>query len=1188
MTEHRDDMRWQESERATARQGAGGPASDQRPELRETLPSAENGPITPPAPIHGRSPSSTTFSPGDLVANRYTIIRLIGLGGMGEVYEAQDKELGVRVALKAVRAEIAERPGAIDRFKREVDLARRVTHPNVCRIFDIGHHADPRGKTGITFMTMGLLAGETLENRIRRAGRMTTAEALPLIRQMCAALEAAHEAGITHRDFKPGNVAIVPIKEGSAEVRVVVTDFGLARSSVMADRTGAAITGTGEIIGTPAYMAPEQVEGGAITESVDIYALGIVIYEMLTGALPFEGDTALSLAVKRLKEPPRSPRAHVPDLDRRWEEIILRCLERAPSDRFAGAMDVAQALAGEQLASSPRQKRRLRDLTLAGVAIAALIVIIIILIPPHERLPAPAAPQSQTIVKPRPAVAILGFKNLTGNQNAAWLSTALSDMLGTELAASEKLRTIPGENVARMKVDLSIREIDSFARETIARIRSNLAADFVISGSYAALGEKSGGLLRLDIILQDASSGDTVAAIPLTGNEAGLFDLVSQVGTQLRSKLGAGQLTAAQVDSLHATLPASSEVTRLYAEGVSKLRSFDALSARAPLERAVKADPNYCLAHSALAQAWTRLGYDEKAKQESKLAMDLSAALPREERLLVEGQYRTANREWEKGVEIYRTLWTFFPDNLEYGLLLAGAQTSAGKGKDALQTVTSLHTLPPPASDDPRIDLQEARTAREISDFRRQRDASARAVANGSRQGATLLVASARLEEGWALKALGDVPKAMEAFRAAREAFSAAGDRGGVARATSHMGATLLERGDLAGAASAYGEALAVYREIGDRSGEGNVLRNLASIASGRGDIPAAERLLGESLTVARETANKSQVATVLNDLANIDLDYHGDIGRAKKRYQEALAAYREIGDRSSESMAMHNLAVASQQEGDLLTAKKLYEEAMAIATDNGEKGFAGAMMHNLAGMLYLQGDLVGARKRFEESITLMRDFGFARYVPNALHDLGRVLLEQGDLVNARKRYEEALKIRMENGQNLKIAETRAAISRLLLEEGRPLDAEALARETIAAMCKENLSEWEAPADTALAEALLAQGKLAAADAAVRSARTAEHSDEVISDVDTTTVEARLRATEGKTKEALEDLDRALAKADKVGTVPSQLWCRLALGEIQITHGDRAAGRKLLQALEKDAKAKGFLLIAGKANAALK
>jgi tRNA A-37 threonylcarbamoyl transferase component Bud32 len=334
-----------------------------------------------------------SFTPGTRVAGRYLVVRFVAGGGMGEVYEAEDLLLQERVALKAVRRDVAHDPTTAERFRREIQLARRVTHPNVCRIFEVGFHE------GVAFLSMEYLAGETLSERLDRKGRVTPAEAAPLLRQLAAGLGAAHDAGIVHRDFKSHNVILVPTPRGE---RAVITDFGLARAVAGEERVAHAVTRAGDLVGTPAYMAPEQVDGGAITPATDIYALGVVLYELLTGKLPFGGDTPLATAQMRVHEPPPSPRQHVADLDPRWEAAILRCLARAPDQRFATAAEVVDAVTDRPLAApGPRSRRVLVAAIAAAVVAAALAVATVRALhraPP--RAPAPAVvPRLPTEIK---------------------------------------------------------------------------------------------------------------------------------------------------------------------------------------------------------------------------------------------------------------------------------------------------------------------------------------------------------------------------------------------------------------------------------------------------------------------------------------------------------------------------------------------------------------------------------------------------------------------------------------------------------------------------------------------------------------------------------------------------------------------------------------------------------------------
>ncbi|MGA2980966.1 MAG: serine/threonine-protein kinase [Terriglobales bacterium] len=291
---------------------------------------------------------SEQFRPGELLAGRFKVIRFIAAGGMGAVYEAEDIELKTDRAIKVIRPEILNQSNAVARFRREVRLAQQVTHPNVCRVFDIFRHkSEGNGINDLWLVSMELLQGGTLADRLRGKGRMSLSEALPLINQMASALSAAHRAGIVHRDFKPGNVMLVA-SEDNASVRAVVTDFGLAVRSVSSAETTSLVTGN-ELFGSPAYMAPEQIEGRIATPASDIYALGLVMYEMVAGRRPFEGDTPISMAVKRLSQNARSPRDFRPELSPQWETTILRCLERQPAKRFTSTQEIADALSGQDV-----------------------------------------------------------------------------------------------------------------------------------------------------------------------------------------------------------------------------------------------------------------------------------------------------------------------------------------------------------------------------------------------------------------------------------------------------------------------------------------------------------------------------------------------------------------------------------------------------------------------------------------------------------------------------------------------------------------------------------------------------------------------------------------------------------------------------------------------------------------------
>jgi serine/threonine protein kinase len=292
--------------------------------IRDTLPSGK--------------PHPPLFSDGELVAGRYRVLRFVDRGGMGEIYAAEDQLVGETIAIKTLRPELAADTRALQRFRRELQLARRVAHPNVCRLFDLAQHEIETTTFGMAvrsstwLLTMELLEGRTLQARIAADGALSPGDARPIVTQVVGALAALHGLGIVHRDIKSSNIMLT-------EGRTVVTDFGLARS-----RSQTAITTSPSILGSPHYMAPEQVEGAEATFASDLYSLGVVLYEMVCGVLPFVADTALETAALRLRAATPRPRTRQPELDPRWDEAIVRCLQRKPEDRFASVEELLSVL----------------------------------------------------------------------------------------------------------------------------------------------------------------------------------------------------------------------------------------------------------------------------------------------------------------------------------------------------------------------------------------------------------------------------------------------------------------------------------------------------------------------------------------------------------------------------------------------------------------------------------------------------------------------------------------------------------------------------------------------------------------------------------------------------------------------------------------------------------------------------
>ncbi len=1119
-----------------------------------------------PTPAESHEPS---LIPGTLLANRFKIVRFVACGGMGEVYEAEDLELHECLGIKTLRAEVFQQASSVERFKREVHLARKVTHPNVCRIFDLFRTKLNDGEE-VVFVTMEFLRGETLAQYIKHRGKMSVEESLPLITQMASGLSAAHRAGIVHRDFKPGNVVLVGEPTG---LRVVITDFGLAfRAPNLSGETLSGvswqpITGKGEFCGTPAYMAPEQIEGHPATVASDIYAFGLVIFEMVTGVRPFSGTTPMSMAAKRLVENPPTPRMFDSTLNIIWERTILRCLERDPNKRFATPQGVIDSLAenapqhvpagkDSRSQTSVRHRPQAGDRYVwatAGIAAIAIIAALVAIGFRYYRYKRAQAALRLTGVSGsvtlRPAVAVLGFKNLSRKPDAEWLSTALSETLNTELALGEKLRTIPGENIARTKLALSLPDADSYGQDTLARIRENMNTDIVVLGSYLDAGKESGGQVRIDLRAQDTRTGNTIAVISEIGTEAQVLDLIVRTGAEVREKLGAGGTTTAVNVAARTSTPSSPEVARLYSKGLKRLWLFDSVGAKAVLEKVVAEEPAYPLGHDALAQAWLNLGYEEKAKEEAEKAFHLSGNLSREQRLLIEGHYREINHDWGKAIELYSTLFNFFPDNVDYGVQMAEAEWRSGKGKEAMLTIQTLRNLPTPVRDDPRIDLAESEAAATMGDFKRAQTAAGEAEKKGIALRAPLVVAAAQLGQCWAWERLAEYARAVADCENARQAYARTGDHEKEGRALLNMGAALQDQGDLTAAQNARDQASAVFKEIGNKLGLALVTNNIAVALSSKGDHLASARAYEQALALAREIGNKPMMASIIGNIAG-EFRLLGNLAEANAKYRQAISLSHEVGNKDSEVWALKGLGVTLSSQGDLAGSEKALKEALEICQSIGAKRPCGFALSNMGNLLELEGKLDQAENKYKESLAIWNELG-----------------NQGDA-----------------------AEARTSLAQLLLDEGRPGESEALVRQTIPVFQKAKWKGDEAGAKIVLARALFVRGNTDEAAQVINSVAI-EGIENKETWFDFALASALIRAVSGKPEEqglARKSINAILAEATRRGYKEYEFEARLTLGEIEMKSNHAEAGRRMLAALEKEARSKGFALIAAKAATAAK
>jgi eukaryotic-like serine/threonine-protein kinase len=1112
------------------------------------------------------------------VLGHYRVIEQIGAGGMGLVFRASDQQLERDVAIKVLPPGMLADEAARKRFRREALTLAKLNHPNIGTVYEFG------SQEGLDFLVMEYVGGVGVDARVG-SGPLAQKEVLRLGIQLAEGLASAHEHGVIHRDLKPANMRL------TEDNRLKILDFGLAQFVRQETDLGitASIAEGKNVTGTLPYMPPEQLRGELTDQRSDIWSAGAVLYELATGRRPFPSAQVPRLIDAIMNKAPEMPSALNPRIPPGLELAILKCLDKDPERRYQSArelrvdldrltMPISQvtlspAPAATPISSPPKTNIR--------IAVTFVAVIVLLLVGAVSYLHFRGKPPAETAAIPisrRRTVAVLNFKNSTSRPEAAWLSTALPEMLTTELAAGEKLRTITGEEVAQMKMNLSLPDSDTLIAQTLSQVGKTLGADLVVLGSYVAL---SGGKLRVDLHLQDVAAGETLISVKETGDESNLFDLVSRAGAQLREKCDAGQLNSQDQAEVRAALPSTPEASKLYAEGLAKLRVGDAIAARDLLQRTVVADPNHALAHSALAAAWTLLGYDERARLSAKSAYELSASLSREDRLLTEARYRETSKEWDNAAESYRTLFGFFPDNLEYGLQLARAQTRGGKGKDALATVESLRRLA--AGDDARIDLAASEAWASLGDFKQSEAFAVQAAQKARTQNARLLLARALYRQGFTLENLGDPAGAMTAVEEAGRIYQAVGDRYGFASTLEVTGQVMVDRGDYPGALGKFNDELAIAREVGNRKAESSALNNMALVLSQQGDAEQARKMYEKAGSIFREVSDKNNYAMTVINIAGI-MQSEGDLAGAKKSFDRALTLFREINDQNGIALSLTGVGTVLDWQGDSVAGKKTLEQAVALDLAGGQANPSSDKLIDLGDVLRQLGDLPGARKNYETALTLARATGDKSMAAYALAGLGSLELRAADFKQAHKDYEEALGLRNELGEKDTIPGTRVAIAELAVEEGHPDAAEGPAVEARDAFQKAHKSDDQITATVALVDALLARGKNDDALKEVgKTAPIATKSQNLSVQLAFAAARARTESASQQTAAAKALVKEGLVKATRSGYVGDQLEFRLILEEIELKSGKSAASRARLEQLQKDAKDKGFDLIAHKA-----
>jgi eukaryotic-like serine/threonine-protein kinase len=602
----------------------------------------------------------------------YQVLESLGSGGMGHVYLALDTRLDRRVALKVLPPEMASHPEKIKRFEREARTVASLSHPGIVTLYSPLEEQD-----GLRFLTMELVEGETLSKTIPARG-FPVERFLSLAIAVVDAVAAAHRQGILHRDLKPENVMLTP------DGRLKVLDFGLAKLRYDADegdrttRETQSVTQDGRIVGTVAYMSPEQAQGLPVDNRSDIFALGILLYEMATGERPFRGNTNLSVLSSILKDTPRPASELRDDVPRPLARMIQRALEKRPEDRYQSASDLRRDLedlkrdvdsgelalgttAGRQrLVAPPKQRPRWA----LPVALGASFLVLVAMAALFVRGQPPATAEDG-----RRSVAVFYFDNLSGDPQLDWLRTGLTDMLVTNLSQSPGLRVLGTSRLYQLLDEGGHRDDRTMAAPIVEAVARKAQATTALVGSFV----RAGSQIRIQATLQDPKNGEVLASERVEGDaEEGLFSLVDELTGRLRKRLETPSMSKAgdkrnaswKEKKLQDVTTTSVEAWKDYAEGSRYHERGQEKEAQGYFEKAVEADPGFAMALAKLSIVHGNLGNVDKARAYSAKAVEKAENLPPGERHYIEGRHYSLDPATiEEAVAAYQKAVDDAPDH---------------------------------------------------------------------------------------------------------------------------------------------------------------------------------------------------------------------------------------------------------------------------------------------------------------------------------------------------------------------------------------------------------------------------------------------------------------------------------------------------------------------------------------------
>ncbi len=951
---------------------------------------------------------------GAMLAGRYRVEELVGVGGMGMVYRVHDQQLDLEVALKVLRPEYSSEAQIVERFRRELVLARQVSHRNVVRIHDIGADGE------LQFLTMDFVPGRSLRQLLADEGPLAPPRVVALGRELAQALESAHLEGVVHRDLKPSNIMI------DDSGRAYITDFGVARSL-----TEAGMTQTGAVIGTPDYLSPEQARGEKVGAPSDFYALGIILFECLAGRLPFSGHTYAEILAQRMAGARRSLSQLGVEAPRGLRAVIDRCLESDPKRRYQSAGEILADLTDPERVPAGRRRWRLVAGIAAGLAIAALTLWYAgdRLAPRGGEEPGETAALRQAAVR---SLVVLPLTDETGSAEMAWASKGVAEMLASTLAESPTLRVVDSSRVFRTLEDLRMTP-ESWTGAAISQLAELFEAERLVVGKVRST--ESG--LRVDsrLVARGAAGEQTVVDLaPRVAPAAEIGRLVAELRADILERLDVAEPEAP------APAPASAEAARAYSQGVALLAQGDAVSALPVLRRAVAEDPAFAGAWLRLSEALEAQGFLGEAEEAADRAVTAGGRGSGRFGYEARAQQAMLRGETPRAEEILRELVTRYPNDIESTLGLADAYGGSGKLPEAIAVLEQATARDP---GHPRAWYLLAKYSILSGNGRKAVDeylVRALVLQNKSRneQGkADVLNAF-----GVAYRELGELDRAQESYSQAAEIRESIGDRRGYATTLRNLSMIDTLRGNFDSAEKRLEDGLAMLSRIGDLAGAADFRNDLGVLEEERGRYREALSHYRAALAERRDLGDRLAIAQSLN---NVGYAYFllGEYDNASAYWQQALDLNREIQNREGIAVTIQSIGQLQLTRGEWDEALASYLEALEISRAEEFGSPTAVSLGNLGRLAQYQGRYSAALSSFEEAIGILSGLQHVRGETEFLLARAEVLAELGLWQEAAAELDRAAGHLRETGFPEQLAEEHRLRAVLALAAGEPREAAA-------------------------------------------------------------------------------------------------------------------------------------------------